>query len=174
MNDEDGDKDGRWQMEDEDEYDAQDKDGDDGLPWARDRETERRKVSERQRFMRRRRACAVGRSCLAFVASEPIDDRGREASDCDSRACARDDVFNDFRDTLHAGRDAGGKVIQSDVSPPDARHRQTFMPSVRDGRGPPRIGATRACRGAAGRLAVRQTPNAPDDRGRGRSQQGLE
>ena len=78
-------------MEDEDEYDAQDKDGDDGLPWARDRETERRKVSERQRFMRRRRACAVGRSCLAFVASEPIDDRGREASDCGSRAGARDD-----------------------------------------------------------------------------------
>ena len=73
-------------MEDEDGYDAQDKDGDDGLPWARDRETERRKVSERQRFMRRRRACAVGRSCLAFVASEPIDDRGREASDCGSRA----------------------------------------------------------------------------------------
>ena len=55
------------------------------------RETERRKVSERQRFMRRRRACAVGRSCLAFVASEPIDDRGREASDCGSRAGARDD-----------------------------------------------------------------------------------
>ena len=27
-------------MKDEDGYDAQDKDGDDGLPWARDRETQ--------------------------------------------------------------------------------------------------------------------------------------
>ena len=64
------------------------------------RETERRKVSERQRFMRRRRACAVGRSCLAFVASEPIDDRGREASDCGSRAVrvgARNKASSDFR-----------------------------------------------------------------------------
>ena len=91
INDEDGDKDGRLQMEDEDEYDAQDKDGDDGLPWARDGETERRNVSEIQRFMRKRRACGVRRSCLAIVASEPIDDRGREASDCGSRAGARDD-----------------------------------------------------------------------------------
>ena len=95
-------------MEDEDEYDAQDKDGDDGLPWARDRETERRKVSERQRFMRRRRACAVGRSCLAFVASEPIDDRGREASDCGSRAGARGGV--------------------------EVRHREGHRVEVRDGR----------------------------------------
>ena len=109
-------------MEDEDEYDAQDKDGDDGLPWARDRETGRRKVSERQRFKRRRRACAVGRSCLAFVASEPIDDRGREASDCGSRA---------VRGCMQNERNV-------EVS-----------------------------------SRARQAPNALDDRGRGRPQQGL-
>ena len=68
------------------------------------RETERRKVSERQRFMRRRRACAVGRSCLAFVAGEPIDDRGREASDCGSRAGARDGGSSEScRNSSHKG-----------------------------------------------------------------------
>ena len=35
------------------------------------------------------------------------------------------------RQAVREGRDARGKVIQSDASPPDARHRQTFMPSVR-------------------------------------------
>ena len=31
------------------------------------------------------------------------------------------------RQAVREGRDARGKVIQSDASPPDARHRQTFV-----------------------------------------------
>ena len=41
------------------------------------------------------------------------------------------------RRAVREGRDARGKFIQSDVSPPDARRRQTFMSSVRGGRGRP-------------------------------------
>ena len=87
------------------------------------RETERRKVSESQRFMRKRRACAARRSGLAFVASSPIYDRGREASDCGSRA---------VRGCM--------------------QNKRSVEVSSRE----------------------RQAPNASDDRGRGRSQQGLE
>ena len=47
--------------------------------------------------------------------------------DCKLNAWYPDTV----RQAVREGRDARGKVIQSDVSTPDARHRQTFMPSAR-------------------------------------------
>ena len=91
---------------------------------------------------------------LWFLCLIEIDDRGRAASDCGSRADARNDSSGiSYVVVLVIPRNATDIVMRR------ARWRatcvtvrqSTIMRSVRGGRGPPRIGATRDCRDAVSR-----------------------